>query len=318
MLGYIIYLISYLKIFINIVFYSYIYKYLFNKCNQKTIIEGKKKKHLVKSKICLSTIYLFLLVSIYSLLNPYMVVTLLFIVSIGAILILQKFNHDSLKVFNKLDEHKMVIKAWKFLYYSMTITFKVLDPIHSIINLGIQKNKKYFSLKNIKLIDNLEIFSNLISDFSKESDSSTVSKIQDYVSKNSEKSSETTTASVQNNTSVKSNTENQKINVNLTHRKKNKKNSLPENNDILNLFSSMSTIFEKIQENSFINQNLENNDSTIDKIVANINYKDLINKESSEDAENSKEESSNNEENTNNEESNNEESSNVVESNTDN
>jgi hypothetical protein len=133
----------------NSVLFFYIYKFIFDKCNERILIKDKdssKKKYVIKSKIILSLIYFTILLSIYLLLSLRVIITFILIVSLISLLTVDKLSKESLDFINVYDKNKSLRIVWKVFYTVINIIFMGLYPIHK--EFGKQINKNYSKYKD--------------------------------------------------------------------------------------------------------------------------------------------------------------------------
>lgn len=140
---------GYSKLFMSSILFFYIYKFIFDKCNERILIKDKdssKKKYVIKSKIILSLIYFTILLSIYLLLSFRVVITFILIVSLISLLTVDKLSKESLDFINVYDKNKSLRIVWKVFYTVINIIFMALYPIHK--EFGKQINKNYSNYKD--------------------------------------------------------------------------------------------------------------------------------------------------------------------------
>jgi len=188
-------ILTFFKTFITFCVLSYIYKNLYTSCSEKKIIRTKddKPKKVIKTKIGLSFVYLFLLTILYFSLTWYVMSVLILLASTCLILLTHKFEPSALDILKKYDSHPIVKKIWYVYSLVVNLVFKIMGPFHSFLENRINKNKqliyeKFFErltkkdfnpfdsllnggiMKSLSLFDNLDnaqLTENNVGDFSK-------------------------------------------------------------------------------------------------------------------------------------------------------
>ena len=298
---------EYLKIFINLCFITYIYKYFFDKCNEKKVITGinKKSKKVIKSKIGLSFIYFCLTILFYYTATFKVLFTLLSVIIMSLLILGQKFNPSSLKLFEKYDSNKFIKKIWNCFYYLINLLFKLLKPFHDIIDNNLNNKSKAFnkSLSNINIGGlNLGLLSGMASQFAgseNNSNSRNCNNKINYLSKTDTQQSDldkyvltdtnTNTnkdKSIKNNISSSNIKSNAKIILEYKNDNINKKNIISDKHnknlniekkdtiEMLEMFKKMNNIFSndfnninsKIDKNQNISSLIQQNNFFIDDI----------------------------------------------------
>ena len=110
---------KYLKLSINLILFIYIYKYFFDRCNERVLIKQKKSnksKYVTKSKILLSFIYFVLLFLIYSSMSLNVLYISSLIVSLGSVLFIDNFNSELIDYIAIFDKNKSLRLVWKIFY----------------------------------------------------------------------------------------------------------------------------------------------------------------------------------------------------------
>jgi hypothetical protein len=140
---------GYFKALTSFILFFFIYKNLFDRCNERVLLkskESKKKKYVIKSKIVLSLLYFVLTISIYFLCSLRVLATFILIISFILLLLVDKFSTETLDCFNVFDKNKSLRIVWKVFYTVMNIIFMLLHPMHKQIERRIGKN--YGKYKN--------------------------------------------------------------------------------------------------------------------------------------------------------------------------
>ncbi len=193
MLGFFYRFYTYFQVFTSFILFFYIYKYFFDRCNERIFIKNKesnKKKHVIKSRIVLSLIYFTMILSIYMLASLRVLVTLFFGISLGFLLAFDKFSPESLNYVDVLDKNKSVRFVWKVFYTVINLIFMVLHPVHKEMNKGF--TKKYLHYKNkiteLFINDNASIDQNFMNLFKNFNFMTKTSEISDYIIKKKDNS----------------------------------------------------------------------------------------------------------------------------------
>ena len=140
---------KYIQIFSSFILFFYIYKYFFDKCNERVLIKNKgskQKKYVIKSKITLSFLYFALILSLYFLMTIRVSITFILLISLGMLLLFNKFSPESLNCFNIFDKNKSVRFGWKIFYSFINLVLMILYPIHN--EFSKESSKKYNYYKN--------------------------------------------------------------------------------------------------------------------------------------------------------------------------
>ena len=134
-------ILGYTKTLFIFSFFTYIYKYFYDSCNEKKIIKSKKEKpkKVVKSRIVLSFLYLIILTFLYFSLNWYIILTLFLTLLISGILFLHKFDPKTIDILKQYDSLPILKKVWFVYSKIMTIIFNLFSPCHRIIDNKINK-----------------------------------------------------------------------------------------------------------------------------------------------------------------------------------
>jgi hypothetical protein len=144
-------LANYVKTFLTISFFTYLFKECHATCVEKKQIKdnnGELKK-VLKTRYGLSLVYLLILTIIYFLLDIYVLITLILCVLFLSIKFLHEINPSlSDHILKKYDSQPFV-KSVSF-YYSKTLNllFKIFGPMHKFID----KIKVFYQNKGIDFI----------------------------------------------------------------------------------------------------------------------------------------------------------------------
>lgn len=129
-------IVSYCRLLLSFVLFTYVYKFFYNKCNEKIIVKSKddKPKKVIRTRIGLMVFYSAILCFIFYMVNVFIVLNLLLIILLFATLLIHTFNVSLLDVFRKYDSNNKVKKIW--FIYSIIVNFilKILYPIHKLID----------------------------------------------------------------------------------------------------------------------------------------------------------------------------------------
>ena len=121
-------------------------------CKNKKV-NIKKQKKVIKSKITISLLYLTLTIILYYTLTFRILIAFVTMLVMLLMVLTQNFDPMSMKSLNNLDSNKFVKKLWTLIYMFFNILFKILRPIHNIIEYKIttKKNQIMSALSNINI-----------------------------------------------------------------------------------------------------------------------------------------------------------------------
>jgi hypothetical protein len=155
MLDFVFEIFWYFRLFSGFCLFTYIYKYFFEICNEKKTIKEKdnKQKKVIKSKITISLLYLTLTIILYFTLTLRILIAIVTILVMLLMVLTQSFDPMSMKSLTNLDSNKFVKKIWSLIYIFFNILFKILKPIHNIIEskLTTKKNQIMTALSTINV-----------------------------------------------------------------------------------------------------------------------------------------------------------------------
>ena len=152
---------NYSKVTTNFILFIYIYKYLFDSCNERILIKQKnsnKSKYVTKSKILLSFTYFILLSLIYSSLSIRVLYTSTLISLLGSLLFIDQINLESEYYLTLFDKNKSVRIIWKIFYTIINVLLLILNPIYKQFN---KQLVKIFKILNDYKDNPLDILSNI-------------------------------------------------------------------------------------------------------------------------------------------------------------
>lgn len=158
MIDIIITFLSYAKLLITFSFFTYVYKYFYDSCSEKKIIKSKNGnlKKVVKIRTSLSIIYLFLFSLFFYLLNFYVIITLVFAILLLGIILVHKFEPSVLNILKKYDTSPVLIKCWSIFSLIFNTIFKILGPLHRLIDIKIKKLKDIVKNKVLAHYTNID------------------------------------------------------------------------------------------------------------------------------------------------------------------
>lgn len=172
-----------------VLFFSFLYIPLFNKCNvKKKIKKNGKSKIISQPKSVLALTYLILLFILFKCFTFKMIVFIIISVIICSLILVDRLSttlNESLYKFNK---SSLMILCWKLLHTVFTILNMITNPLFSKINNKI--NTQISMVKNlITKVANLNISDNSSENFEKEllKISNEVSNMSDYICKSNNK-----------------------------------------------------------------------------------------------------------------------------------
>ncbi len=149
MLNYITSFYNYLKLFISIGVFTFIFKKCLDTCIEKVTVKSKsgKNKQTIKARIGVALTYLIFCSILYFSLTPKVLLTILSVIGIGTLYALDRFDKPTVEKLNSYDKNKSLRFVWKLLYTIINIILIIYTPIHNKISsafsglFGIRKNK---------------------------------------------------------------------------------------------------------------------------------------------------------------------------------
>ena len=149
MLNYITSFYNYLKLFVSIGVFTFIFKKCLDTCIEKVTIKSKngKNKQTIKARIGVALTYLIFCSILYFSLTPKVLLTILSIIGIGTLYALDRFDKPTVEKLNSYDKNKSLRFVWKLLYTIINIVLIIYTPIHNKFSsifsglFGIRKNK---------------------------------------------------------------------------------------------------------------------------------------------------------------------------------
>ena len=189
-------MIEYIQIFYSLVsklfyvlFFSFLYIPLFNKCNvKKKVKKNNKVKIISQPKSVLAIIYLILLFILFKCFTFKMILFIVISIIICSLMLVDRMSpvlNESLHEFNK---SYLMILCWKLLHTIFTVVNMITNPLFSIINNKI--NVQLGTAKNfITKVANLNLSDDSDSNFEKEilKISEEMSNMSDYICKSKNK-----------------------------------------------------------------------------------------------------------------------------------
>ena len=140
MLGLFFQVLLFFKMFFVFTLFSYVYKLLYNKCNEKKVLKLKdKNKKVIKSKICLSFFYLFLVSSLYYCISWYVLFTMSLMFLLFSFVLMQNFNPMVFDVLKKYDSLPTVKTIWHYYSLFMNLLFKFMNPFYKFLDNKLNK-----------------------------------------------------------------------------------------------------------------------------------------------------------------------------------
>lgn len=144
MIDLIINLFSYSKLFVSLCFFTYIYRYLYDVCNEKKIIKVKneKPKKVIKIRNTMSFVYFILVGLLYLVLDWFSIFAILLIIQIVILVVVQKIDKHFTVLIKKYDSSAFIQKSWFVFSIIMNIIFKIFSPCHRAIDRKMNKKKE--------------------------------------------------------------------------------------------------------------------------------------------------------------------------------
>lgn len=136
MLNYISSFYNYLKLFVNIGIFTFIFKTFLDTCVEKVTLKSKhgKNKQTVKARIGVAITYLTLFSILYFSLTPRVLLAIISVIGIGTLFALDKFDKPTVEKLNSFDKNKSLRFIWKLLYTIINIIIIIYTPIHKFIS----------------------------------------------------------------------------------------------------------------------------------------------------------------------------------------
>lgn len=268
MLKHFYYFLEYIKILYTFGLITCLYSPFYKKCNQKVKIKTKsgKIKDVIKTKICLSLLYLFLIVIFYYNLTWKVLLTIGSFLFISGLYLLDNFYPSSICVLNKFDSNIILRYLWKFFSTIITLSLlfyrPIIDGLENYFNNKIKTIKSLFNnvlLNNsndMGLINIYDQIANNIDDKSKEKSNkksnNKSSKKSNKKTENSEFSDYVIKSSKNNNLELVTNTECNKLSkskLDIIYENNSKDSILVDktqdkNNNVLKMLKEVNEIFE--------------------------------------------------------------------------
>lgn len=192
-------MIEYIQIFyylasklFYVLFFSFLYIPLFNKCNiKKKVKKNNKVKIISQPKSVLAFTYLILLFILFKCFTFKMILFIVISIIIGSLILVDRMSPALNENLYKFNKSYLMILSWKLLHTVFTIVNMITNPLFSIINnkmnsqLGIAKNF-------ITQIANLDLSDGLGDNFGKgvlniNEEITTMSNMSDYINKSKKK-----------------------------------------------------------------------------------------------------------------------------------
>lgn len=172
-----------------LLFFSFLYVPLFNKCNvKKKVKKNNKVKIISQPKSVLAFTYLILLFILFKCFTFKMILFIVISIIIGSLMLVDRMSpvlNESLHKFNK---SYLMILSWKLLHTVFTVVNIITEPLFSMINNKI--NAQLGTAKNfITKVANLNLSDDSGSNFEKEllKMSEEISNMSDYICKSKKK-----------------------------------------------------------------------------------------------------------------------------------
>lgn len=173
-----------------VLFFSFLYIPLFNKCNvKKKIKKNGKSKVISQPKSVLALTYLILLFILFKYFTFKMIIFIIISVIICSLILIDRLSTTLNESLYKLNKSSLMILCWKLLHTVFTILNMITEPLFSKINNKI--NTQISMAKNlITKVANLNLSDNSNEDFEKEllKISEEMSNMSDYIYKSKNKS----------------------------------------------------------------------------------------------------------------------------------
>ncbi len=124
---------NYVKLFINIGLFTFIFKMCLDTCVEKVNIKSKsgKNKQTIRARIGVALTYLTMCGLLYFSLTPRVIFTLLGIIGLITLYALDRFNKPLVEKLCLYDKNKSVRFTWKLLYTLINIILIIYTPIHN-------------------------------------------------------------------------------------------------------------------------------------------------------------------------------------------
>lgn len=173
-----------------VLFFSFLYIPLFNKCNvKKKVKKNGKVKIISQPKSVLAFTYLILLFILFKCFTFKMILFIMISIIIGSLIVADRMSPILNETLYKFNKSYLMILSWKILHTVFTIVNMITNPLFSIINkeiysrLGMAKNF-------ITNVANLNLSDGSGDEFEKEllKISEEMSNMTDYVCKSKNKS----------------------------------------------------------------------------------------------------------------------------------
>ena len=173
-----------------VLFFSFLYIPLFNKCNvKKKVKKNNKVKMISQPKSVLAFTYLILLFIMFKCFTFKMILFIVISIIIGSLILVDRMSpvlNENLYKFNK---SYLMILSWKLLHTVFAVINIITNPLFSIINNKI--NSQFGMAKNfITKVANLDFSDGFGDDFGKEllNISEEMSNMSDYICMSKNKS----------------------------------------------------------------------------------------------------------------------------------
>jgi Na+/H+ antiporter NhaD/arsenite permease-like protein len=143
-------MISFLQLFVygktlmSFILFTYTYKFFYDSCNEKIVINVKneKPKKVIKTRILLSFMYLVLLLLLYFLLNIYSLLIIVLGILITVVALIHKYKPLTFKVLRTVDTLPIIKKIWHIYSMTVNVIFKLLSPCFKVFDKKIYEFKE--------------------------------------------------------------------------------------------------------------------------------------------------------------------------------
>lgn len=175
-----------------ILFFSFMYIPLFDKCNiKKKVKKNGKHKIISQPKSVLALSYLILLYILFKCFTFRMILFIIISLFIVGLLLADRFSPQLNESLNKFNKSNLMILSWKLIHTVFTVIKMMTNPLFSVINYKINNNLNIIKnmitkIANINLSDD---FNNSNNTFKNEHLKMTEeqSNISDYICKSNNK-----------------------------------------------------------------------------------------------------------------------------------